>query len=89
MVISPRVEVILLQFNRFDIVASLAAISLQLRIAADARDGLDQFHGLIAAEACDWTSGLIFWLFGGHVEHVILKSICVSIPDVSVVQRNR
>jgi hypothetical protein len=89
MVISPWFEVILLQFNRFDVVASLAAISLQLRIAADARDGLDQFHALTAAEARDWTPRLTFWLFGGHAEHVTLKSICISIPDFSVVQRNR
>lgn len=89
MVISPRVEVIHLQFNRFDVVALLAAISLHLWIAADARDGLDQFHGPIAAEATDWTPRLIFWLFGDHAEHVILKPICVSIPDFSVVQRNR
>ncbi len=89
MVISPWVEVILLQFNRFDVAASLAAISLKFWIAADARDGLDQFHGLIAAIATDWTPRLIFWLFGGHAEHVILKSIYISIPDFSVVQRNR
>jgi hypothetical protein len=89
MVISPWFEVILLQFNHFDVVASLAAIGLQLRIAADARGGLNQPHLLAAAKARDWTPWLIFWLFGSHGENVTLKSICISIPDFSVVQRNR
>ena len=55
-------------FDSFDVVASLAAISLLLRIRADARDGVDQFHRLAAAEARDYMPGFVFGLFSeSHV----------------------
>jgi hypothetical protein len=65
-------------------VASLAAISLYLRIRADARDGLDQFHRLAAAKALDDMPGFVFRLFSGsHGAKVRLKSICFQYGCVS------
>ena len=71
-------------FDCFDVVASLAAISLLLRIRADARDGPDQFHRLAAAEARDWMPGFVFGLFSGsHAAKIRLKSIAFQYGCVS------
>ena len=56
---------LLCYLNRFDVVAPLAAVGLQLRIGANARDGLDELHGLPAAKARDWMPWLVSMLFGG------------------------
>ena len=48
-----------LDLNRFDVVAPLAAVDLQLRIGANARDGVDELHGFHAARACDWMPWLV------------------------------
>ena len=48
------------QFDRFDVVASVAAISLKFWIGTNTRDGLDQFHRLAAAEPRDWMPRLVF-----------------------------
>lgn len=67
-------------FDSFDVVASVAVISLKLWIRANARDGLNQLHWLAAAEARDWVAGFVFGLFSGsHAARVRPKSICVSI----------
>ena len=63
----------------------LAAISLQLRIGADAWDGLDQLHRLPAAKANDWMPWFVSGLFGGgHVINLKLKFYTFSIPDFYV-----
>ena len=47
-----------IHFNRFDVVASVAVISLKLWIGANARDGLNQLHLLAAAQARDRMPGV-------------------------------
>jgi hypothetical protein len=51
-------------FERFDVVTSVAAISLKFWIMTNARDGFDQLHRLAAAEARDWTARFVFWFTG-------------------------
>jgi hypothetical protein len=65
-------------FDRFDVVTSVAAISLKFWIRTNARDGFDQLHRLAAAEARDWTARFVFWFCIRHA-NVILKSMLISI----------
>ena len=48
------------QFDRFDVVASVAAITLKFWIRTNTGDGLDQLHPLAAAEPRDWMPRFVF-----------------------------
>jgi hypothetical protein len=48
------------QFDRFDVVASVAAITLKFWIRTNTRDGLDQLHPLAAAEPRDWMPRFVY-----------------------------
>ena len=79
---------LLCDLNRFDVVAPLAAVGLQLRIGANARDGLDELHGLPAAKARDWMPWLVSMLFGcSHGRKLRLKSRTFSITDVPLMPK--
>jgi hypothetical protein len=70
-------------FERFDVVTSVAAISLKFWIMTNARDGFDQLHRLAAAEARDWTARFVFWFTGIRHADLILKSTLKFNRDVS------
>jgi hypothetical protein len=66
-------------FDCFDVVASVAVISLKLWIGANAWDGLNQPHRFAAAEAFDRMSRFVFGLFSvSHAGNELVARNAVS-----------